>query len=439
MTLNGRSLGGKTFKDITGNPSEDKDGLQRSFVLNQRPERSTIRPFSTTTITDSTTSSVTDDKEKEGSRSRNARHVQKRSPKRQQKSAKSVMPRQKREASKTKLAPLPVPQHTIGAGNELGLSVMVDNQIEKYFLTSGSFVGSKVLVHHPEDFPLVRDRGFVIGPGQEVFVGVDGADVYSTLDAKTVDAIKRKCYFRDERTLDYYTNYTRSNCLLECSFKFIKSVCGCVPYYFPNNGLSSICGLKDLACLKNASSTLKSLYYASLADVEVMQLLQKKGIDCNCPAACAETSYKIEVSSAPFPSEPAFWKMKNKRTKMGMDYFRDEVSLLHVFFKSEFIVQYKRDQLYGIEDLVSNIGGLMGLCLGFSLLSVVELIYFFTLRWCVLCCRRKGGGGGGIQNMKHENSYDDESLPRPNTTSILINGRVLPTSSEVFDHIFKQQ
>ena len=41
--------------------------------------------------------------------------------------------------------------------------------------------------------------------------------------------------------------------------------------------------------------------------------------------------------------------------------------------------------------------------------------------------------------QKHENSYDDESLPRPNTTSILINGRVLPTSSEVFDHIFKQQ
>ena len=39
------------------------------------------------------------------------------------------------------------------------------------------FLG-QVLVHHPEDFPLVRDRGFVIGPGQEVFVGVDGADVY---------------------------------------------------------------------------------------------------------------------------------------------------------------------------------------------------------------------------------------------------------------------
>ena len=74
-----------------------------------------------------------------------------------------------------------------------------------------------------------------------------------------------------------------------------------IPQYFPiiewrkpiamqnylnvsDNGLSSICGLKDLACLKNASSTLKSLYYASLADIEVMELLKNKGIDCNCPA-----------------------------------------------------------------------------------------------------------------------------------------------------------
>ena len=38
----------------------------------------------------------------------------------------------------------------------------------------------------------------------------------------------------------------------------------------------------------------------------------------------------------------------------------------------------------------------MGLCLGFSLLIVVELINFFTN---VACFGRKGGGGGGIQNM----------------------------------------
>ena len=72
--------------------ASQKPSLSLCFLNNSSllffSERSTIRPFSTTTITDSTTSSVTDDKEKKGSRSRNARHVQKRSPKRQQKSAK---------------------------------------------------------------------------------------------------------------------------------------------------------------------------------------------------------------------------------------------------------------------------------------------------------------------------------------------------------------
>lgn len=90
------------------------------------------------------------------------------------------------------------------------------------------------MVHHPDDFPLVRDRGFVIGPGQEIFVGVDGTDVYSTSEAKTVSAIKRKCYFADEKKLDYYSNYTRSNCILECTLKFIKGICGCLPYYYPS-------------------------------------------------------------------------------------------------------------------------------------------------------------------------------------------------------------
>ena len=38
--------------------------------------------------------------------------------------------------------------------------------------------------------------------------------------------------------------------------------------------------------------------------------------------ACAETTYGIELSSAPFPSEPAFMKIQNKKTRKGIEYFR---------------------------------------------------------------------------------------------------------------------
>ena len=60
------------------------------------------------------------------------------------------------------------------------------------------------------------------------------ADVYSTTNSRSVTAAKRKCYFRNEKTLDYYGNYTRSNCLMECSSKYIRSVCGCLPYFYPS-------------------------------------------------------------------------------------------------------------------------------------------------------------------------------------------------------------
>ena len=93
-------------------------------------------------------------------------------------------------------------------------------------------------------------------------------------------------------------------------------------------------------------------------------------------------------------------------------FCRSEFSRLHIYFQKEFVIEYKRDQLYGIEDLVSNIGGLMGLCLGCSLLSGVEFLYFFTLRWITLLCRRK----------KPENQVGEM-------------GRILP-KSDVFDVIF---
>ena len=46
----------------------------------------------------------------------------------------------------------------------------------------------KIYVHRPDEFPLVRDRGFALGPGQEMFVSVDAVgeilhwDSYVTLN-----------------------------------------------------------------------------------------------------------------------------------------------------------------------------------------------------------------------------------------------------------------
>ena len=61
-------------------------------------------------------------------------------------------------------------------------------------------------------------------------------------------------------------------------------------------------------------------------------------------------------------------------------YVQNNVAILHVYFKNLHFIRQERGELYGFIDLFSNIGGLMGLCMGLSALSVVEVLYFFSMR-----------------------------------------------------------
>ena len=48
----------------------------------------------------------------------------------------------------------------------------------------------------------------------------------------------------------------------------------------------------------------------------------------------------------------------------------------------------ERDELYGELDIISNIGGLLGLCMGFSMLSAVEMVYFVVKYFVTILSRK---------------------------------------------------
>jgi len=56
------------------------------------------------------------------------------------------------------------------------------------------------------------------------------------------------------------------------------------------------------------------------------------------------------------------------------------ISQISIYIKENGVVKYARTVTYGMMDLIGFFGGIIGLCVGFSLLSGAELIYFFTLR-----------------------------------------------------------
>ena len=79
--------------------------------------------------------------------------------------------------------------------------------------------------------------------------------------------------------------------------------------------------------------------------------------------------------------------VRNKISKM---------TYLHVYFKSFGMTKFARKESFGWQDLIAFFGGIVGLCMGFSLLSGAELVYFFTLRLLV-------------DHGKHQDDDEDDS------------------------------
>jgi acid-sensing ion channel, other len=53
---------------------------------------------------------------------------------------------------------------------------------------------------------------------------------------------------------------------------------------------------------------------------------------------------------------------------------------LEIYFANDEFIVYRRYAAFGAVTFLSNIGGLLGLFLGASFLSAVEVFYFFVIR-----------------------------------------------------------
>lgn len=69
------------------------------------------------------------------------------------------------------------------------------------------------------------------------------------------------------------------------------------------------------------------------------------------------------------------------KTPLSLSPSNMSYAYIMLFFKEDHFIALKRAELFGITDFIANCGGLLGLFMGVSLLSIVEIIYFCTIRW----------------------------------------------------------
>lgn len=57
---------------------------------------------------------------------------------------------------------------------------------------------------------------------------------------------------------------------------------------------------------------------------------------------------------------------------------------MHIYYEYKFLRSSTKEEFIGFTEFLSNTGGLLGLFLGFSVVSLIEIIYFLTFRpYCV--------------------------------------------------------
>lgn len=81
---------------------------------------------------------------------------------------------------------------------------------------------------------------------------------------------------------------------------------------------------------------------------------------------------------------PLSKQTRNFQNSFQVNFFRRYLpTIFQIFFKENEFITLTRSELYGPIDFVASCGGLLGLCIGASFLSIFELLYFCSLR---LCC-----------------------------------------------------
>ena len=93
---------------------------------------------------------------------------------------------------------------------------------------------------------------------------------------------------------------------------------------------------------------------------------------------CTELQYLHQVTSSTLLPSALKHVFSPSNASDVDSYVRANVALVNVYLSSPTVTSHRRSELFGASDFVSNIGGLCGLFLGVSALSLVELIAFLA-------------------------------------------------------------
>ena len=262
-----------------------------------------------------------------------------------------------------------------------------------YFITATHGAGIKVHVHPFESFPRISERAISVAPGNEAFVAIQEhrhsnlPKPYSKVDCVADEGPYQPKYGQ----MKPQQNYNIETCLLDCMLHETFS-CNC-------------------SVVEPPYCTL--IHYFTCAKERLFDYVTK----CDCQYPCKYTEYETQLSTLSLPtpsyiSQATEWNL----THTTIDAIRENAIVLKVYFPNLQITKVKQFKAYSAFELISNLGGQLGLFLGASLISLGELlefmlqICFFRLKRLLNLVKQTNGSVHAFSEQENiDSSYEKAS------------------------------
>ncbi|XP_069359551.1 uncharacterized protein [Maniola hyperantus] len=264
-----------------------------------------------------------------------------------------------------------------------GLKVLMKLNESDDFYYNMPIQGAQLQFSDAYDFPDAPSGSFsmqIISLNVQMTVLVTASFTEASRDIQHVPAKVRRCLFYDESS--YLPFYTHSDCLLKCRMLFLLAKCKCTPFNMPKMVDKRTCDMRDIPCLRmyNAqSSTVRPDVDPIPPELELDMV--GGGIPCPmCYPSCSKTAYNYDFTNVKIYPEYLNSIPSNDRVQWLQGANFTGTSIVHVKYAREVADRYGQNIIMKWFDLISNIGSTCGFVTGFSFVSVLEFVYFYTVK-----------------------------------------------------------
>ena len=233
--------------------------------------------------------------------------------------------------------------------------------------------GFMVMIEDVDVYPNTDGESIFVGPGQSVDIALR-KEVHKTLPKpySEEDCVDGEQDFNSSDVLGY--PYSQKACASACYNSRYKEVCDC--YIQSRN--------RDLECTYTHLINCPDLYTFDVRE------------EClnNCKRTCNFVKYIPTISKSAYPNPVAVEAARRlnfpAQNESAIRRRLLELSLHFATLDETRVTQHPRYEPF---EIFSNFGGMLGLCLGVSLISLLELCEFL-LRLLLICCKRQQVGTG---------------------------------------------